>query len=293
MVVRVVDLAKTFDDLVVLDGLNFDVRRGETLVVIIGPSGCGKSTVLRLMIGGMTPTSGHVELLGANLNELDEKGLDAVRLRMGILFQSGALFNSMTVAENIALPFREHTDLDDETINIIVKMKLELVNLRHAANRMPAEISGGMKKRAGLARAIAMDPEVLFYDEPSAGLDPVTSAEIDQLIIDLKHKLAVTSVVVTHEMDSAFRIADRMIMLDQGKVLKIGDRQQFDALRNSPPTGETTEDLIRQFLRGDDAGPITDRRLRGGYEEDITTVGQMPGRRTSRNRGGIQHSNAV
>jgi phospholipid/cholesterol/gamma-HCH transport system ATP-binding protein len=134
---------------------------------------------------------------------------------------------------------------------------------------MPAEISGGMKKRAGLARAIALDPEMLFYDEPTAGLDPVTSAEIDRLITDLTRKLGVTSVVVTHEMDSAFRIADRMVMLDQGKALKIGERREFEALRDAPPTGDMTADLIRQFLRGDSTGPITDRRLRGGYALDI------------------------
>lgn len=270
--IRVVELIKAFDGRRVLDGLSFDVRRGETLV-IMGGSGCGKSTLLRHMIGSITPTSGCVELLGENLKELDEPGMDALRLRFGILFQSGALFNSLSVAENIALPLREHTDLEDSTIDIIVKMKLELVNLRSAAELMPAEISGGMKKRAGLARAIALDPEVLFYDEPSAGLDPVTSAEIDQLIIDLTGKLGVTSVVVTHEMDSAFRIADRMVMLDQGKALKIAPRRDFEVLRDGPVTGDVTGDLIRQFLRGDSTGPITDRRLSGGYAEDILAAG--------------------
>ena len=272
VVIRVVDLVKVFGDRAVLDGLTFDVRRGETMV-IMGGSGCGKSTVLRHMIGSITPTKGRVELLGQDLNELDERGLNSLRLRLGILFQSGALFNSLSVADNVALPLREHTDLDESTIDIIVKMKLEQVNLRDAADRMPAEISGGMKKRAGLARAIAMDPEVLFYDEPSAGLDPVTSAEIDKLIVDLTGKLGVTSVVVTHEMDSAFRIADRMVMLDQGKVLKVAPRRDFETLRDAPPAGEATLDLIRQFLRGDSAGPITERRLSSGYEEDILAAG--------------------
>jgi len=267
-VVRVVDLVKVFGDRAVLDGVDFEVRRGETLV-IMGGSGCGKSTLLRHMVGSLLPTRGHVELLGENINQLDEPAMDALRLRFGILFQSGALFNSMTVADNVALPLREHARLDEATIDIIVKMKLELVNLRAAAELMPSEISGGMKKRAGLARAIALDPEVLFYDEPSAGLDPVTSAEIDLLMMDLTSKLGVTSVVVTHEMDSAFRIADRMVMLDQGKVLKIGLRAEFEALRDGPATGEETADVIRQFLRGDSEGPITDRRLSSGYEEDI------------------------
>ena len=267
-VIRVIDLVKRFGDRAVLDGVNLEVRAGETMVVM-GGSGCGKSTLLRHMIGSMWPDEGHVELFGQDLWQLNEDALDAMRKRFGILFQSGALFNSMTVGENVGLPLREHTSLDDDTIDIMVKIKLELVGLRAAANLMPAEISGGMKKRAGLARAIALDPEILFYDEPSAGLDPVTSAEIDQLMMDLSGKLGVTSVVVTHEMDSAFRIADRMCMLDKGRVLKVGPRREFEAIREGPATGEETTDLIRQFLRGDSQGPITRRRLSTGYEEDI------------------------
>lgn len=267
-VIRVTDLVKRFGDKTVLDGINLAVHPGET-IVIMGGSGCGKSTLLRHMVGSLFPNEGRVELLGKNLNDLDEPDLNALRLRFGILFQSGALFNSMTVGENVALPLREHTDLDEQTIDIMVTIKLEQVGLREAADLMPAEISGGMKKRAGLARAIALDPEILFYDEPSAGLDPVTSAEIDQLIMDLSGKLGVTSVVVTHEMDSAFRIADRMAMLDRGKMLKIGPRSEFETLRDGPETGEEKGDLIRQFLRGDSEGPITARRLSTGYEEDI------------------------
>ena len=266
--IRVVELVRRFDERAVLDGVNLEVRSGETMVVM-GGSGCGKSTLLRHMIGLTWPNEGHVELFGRNLLELPDEELDLLRRRTGILFQSGALFNSMTVGENVALPLREHTDLDEETIDIMVRIKLELVGLRPAVDLMPAEISGGMKKRAGLARAIALDPEILFYDEPSAGLDPVTSAEIDQLIIDLSRKLGVTSVVVTHEMDSAFRIADRMAMLDKGRILKVGARQEFEAVRDGDETGEGTSDLIRQFLRGDADGPITRRRMETGYEEDI------------------------
>ncbi|MGC9454496.1 MAG: ABC transporter ATP-binding protein [Phycisphaerae bacterium] len=266
--VRVVDLVKAFDGNVILDGVCLDVYAGETMVVM-GGSGCGKSTLLRHMIGSIIPNSGRVELFGKNLADLEEEQLDDVRKRFGILFQSGALFNSMTVGENVALPLREHTDLDSRTIDIMVKIKLELVGLRHALDLMPAEISGGMKKRAGLARAIALDPEILFYDEPSAGLDPVTSAEIDRLMMDLSSKLGVASVVVTHEMDSAFRIADRMAMLDRGHVLKVGKREEFEAIRDGEPTGDDTTDIIRQFLRGDSTGPITRRRLSTGYEEDI------------------------
>ena len=275
--IRVVDLVTVFEGRPVLNGVDFEVPRGQTLVVM-GPSGCGKTTLLRHMVGAMRPSRGRVELLGSDLNEMSETGMDALRRRFGILFQSGALFNSMTVAENVALPLREHTRLDEATIDVIVKMKLELVNLRAAANRMPAEISGGMKKRAGLARAIALDPEVLFYDEPSAGLDPVTSAEIDQLIIDLTRKLGVTSVVVTHEMDSAFRVADTMVMLDEGKILQRGLRHEFQALREGPPTGDRTSDLIRQFLAGSSRGPITERRLHGGYAEDILAAAERASR---------------
>jgi len=267
-VVRVVDLVKRFAGRAVLGGVNLEVFPAET-VVILGGSGCGKSTLLRHMIGSLVPEEGHVELLGQNLSEIDESALNALRLQFGILFQSGALFNSMTVGENVALPLEEHTDLDRKTIEIMVKIKLEQVGLREAADLMPAEISGGMKKRAGLARAIALEPKILFYDEPSAGLDPVTSAEIDQLIMDMAGKLGVTSVVVTHEMDSAFRIADRIVMLDSGKVLKVGTRGEFEALRDGPATGDEETDLIRQFLRGDSEGPLTARRLSTGYEQDI------------------------
>jgi len=267
-IIRVVNLVKRFGELTVLDGINLEVYPGETMV-IMGGSGCGKSTVLRHMIGSMWPDAGHVELFGRDVSQLSERQLDETRKRFGILFQSGALFNSMTVGENVALPLREHTDLDEDTIEIMVRIKLEQVGLRQAVDLMPAEISGGMKKRAGLARAIALDPEILFYDEPSAGLDPVTSAEIDQLMMDLAGKIGVTSVVVTHEMDSAFRIADRMAMLDRGRILKVARREQFEIIRDAPPAGNEATDLIRQFLRGDSDGPITQRRLSTGYEEDI------------------------
>jgi phospholipid/cholesterol/gamma-HCH transport system ATP-binding protein len=267
-VVRVRKLVRRFGDVTVLDGVDLDVYAGETMV-IMGGSGCGKSTLLRHMIGSLVPDSGSVEILGCDVTACDRRQLDAVRRRIGILFQSGALLNSLTVGENVALPLREHTDLDEDTIGIIVRIKLELVGLRHAIDRMPAEISGGMKKRAGLARAIALDPDVLFYDEPSAGLDPVTSAEIDQLMMDLSGKLGVATVVVTHEMDSAFRIADRMCMLDRGRTLMTGPRRDFEQLRDGEPTGDERGDLVRQFLRGDSEGPITARRLAGGYEQDI------------------------
>jgi phospholipid/cholesterol/gamma-HCH transport system ATP-binding protein len=266
------DLVKAFGSQTVLSGVNLEVKPGETLV-IMGGSGCGKSTLLRLLIGSLQPTGGRIALFGEDLSSLDEDGLDKVRKRFGILFQSGALFQSMTLAENVALPLEEHTSLDRTIIDIQVKIKLELVGLREHAEKLPSEISGGMKKRAGLARALALDPQILFYDEPSAGLDPVTSAEIDQLIVDLTRKLGVTSVVVTHEMDSAFTIADRMVMLDKGRVLKVGTRDEFDAIRRMDDAAAKSLDeqgqIIRQFLRGDPVGPITERRTTTGFAEDL------------------------
>src|SRR5439155_2657662 len=219
--IKVDAVTKVYSGRVILDAIKLDVYQGETLV-ILGGSGSGKSTLLRLMIGNVRPDGGDVIGLGKSLCNMTSKELDDYRRSIGVLFQSGALFNSMSVADNVALPLREHTDLAEPTIDIMVKIKLELVGLREHADKMPSELSGGMKKRAGLARAIALDPKILFYDEPSAGLDPVTTSEIDQLICDLNQKLGVTSVVVTHDMGSAFRIADRMVLLDRGKFVVSG-----------------------------------------------------------------------
>jgi phospholipid/cholesterol/gamma-HCH transport system ATP-binding protein len=212
------------------------------------------------MIGNLKPDGGDIDVWGQCVCKMTEQQLDDYRKKIGVLFQSGALYNSMTIADNVALPLREHTDLPEETIEIMVKIKLELVGLREHADKMPAQLSGGMKKRAGLARALALDPKILFYDEPSAGLDPVTSAEIDELIIDLNHKLGVTSVVVTHEMDSAFRIANRMVLLDRGKFIVSGTPQEMR---------DSEDPLVRQFVYGLTKGPLTDRRRAGHYEEDL------------------------
>ena len=279
--IEVKDLVMRFGRQTVLAGLNLQVRRGETLVVM-GGSGCGKSTLLRLMIGAIKPSEGSIKLLGQDLGQVDDKGFDAMRRRFGILFQSGALFQSMSIAENVALPMRELTDLPEDLIQLQVKMKLEAVGLREHADKFPAQISGGMKKRAGLARALALDPEIIFYDEPSAGLDPVTSAEIDQLILTLTKKLGVTSVVVTHEMDSAFTIADRMVTLDKGRTLKIAPRADYERIRNltAEQAAMLSEDdrIVRQFVRGEAFGPITDRRTMTSYADDLMgLLSPMPG----------------
>lgn len=257
--IQVLDVTKIYNGRAVLDAIRLEVHQGETLV-ILGGSGSGKSTLLRLMIGNVIPDGGDIVGLGKSICHMTPREMTDYRRSIGVLFQSGALFNSMTVADNVALPLREHTDLPEETIEIMVKIKLELVGLREHSERMPAELSGGMKKRAGLARAIALDPKILFYDEPSAGLDPVTSAEIDQLIIDLNRKLGVTSVVVTHEMDSAFRIADRMVLLDRGKFVVSGTPKEMR---------ESKDPLVYQFINGLAEGPLTDRRRAGGYETDL------------------------
>ena len=269
-VIAMQGLTKSYGSQQVLAGIDLDIYRGEVMV-IIGSSGCGKSTLLSLLIGSMTPDRGSVKLLGREITTMGERELNELRKRFGVLFQSGALFSSLTIGENIALPLREHTELDRNTIEIMVKIKLEMVGLREHADKLPAQISGGMKKRAGLARALALDPQILFYDEPSAGLDPVTSAQIDRLILDLAGKLGVTSVVVTHEMDSAFTIADRMCMLDKGRILKVGNRQDFEVLRDCDQAGVVSEKdrLVRQFLCGDALGPMTERRETGDYEEDL------------------------
>ena len=276
-VIEIRNLVRRFGPQTVLNGINLDIAEGETMV-IMGGSGCGKSTLRRHLIGSLQPSEGSIKILGEEIATVDEAGLDAVRKKFGILFQSGALFNSMSIADNIALPLREHTTLDSHIIEIQVMIKLELVGLREHANKFPSQISGGMKKRAGLARALALDPKILFYDEPSAGLDPVTSAEIDQLMLDLTRKLGVTSVVVTHEMDSAFTIADRMTMLDKGIALMIDTREAFDNLRKASAEEAKTmpekDRLIRQFLRGDAQGPLTERKAATNYAEELLNLGE-------------------
>ncbi len=232
------DLRVHYGDREILHGVSFDVQPKETMV-ILGGSGSGKSTLLRTMVGLEKPTSGAVWVGGTNLAQASAAELDEVRKKIGLSFQGGALIGSMTVGENVALPLREHTNLEASTIEVMVRIKLEQVGLIQFQDFMPSELSGGMKKRAALARAMAMDPEILFFDEPSAGLDPIVAAGIDSLILNLKQALAVTIVVVTHELASAFLIADRIIVLDGGHIVAMATT---DELRRS------THPRIQQFL---------------------------------------------
>ena len=210
-----------YGDRVILDGVDLDVYENEVLV-ILGSSGCGKSTLLKQIIGLYQPDSGSIRIFDRDVKGLDESEMEALLKRMGVLFQNGALLNSLTVAENVAIPLKHNVDLPPSLVDRLVKVKLDLVDLSRAGNLFPSELSGGMRKRAALARAIALDPPLLFADEPSAGLDPVTSASIDELIIKLKRQLKMTIVVVTHELASIHHIADRVLFLDQGRALFSG-----------------------------------------------------------------------
>ena len=232
------DLRVNYGDREILHGISFDVKRGETLV-ILGGSGSGKSTLLRTLVGLEKPTSGEIWIKGKNIAALSESELDEIRKKIGMSFQGGALFNSMTVGENVALPLREHTKLEDSTIQIMLRLKLEQVGLEGFEYYMPFQLSGGMKKRAAVARALAMDPEILFFDEPSAGLDPIIAAGIDQLIVELKQAFRMTIIVVTHELASAYLIADRMVLIDKGNIVAIGTPDEMRA---------STQPRVRQFF---------------------------------------------
>jgi len=228
-VIQVENLNAWYGDRHVLKNINFSVRKGE-IMVIMGGSGSGKSTLLRYLLGLNTPVSGHIRLLGTDITAMSHSELHDMRKNMGVSFQGGALFGSMTVGENIRLPLREHTQLDENTMQIMARMKLEVVNLAGFEDLMPSQLSGGMVKRAALARAIIMDPKLLFFDEPSAGLDPVVSAELDEMILKLRDAMNMTIVVVTHELESAFKIADRITVLDRGEILICGT---IDEVRHS------------------------------------------------------------
>lgn len=220
-VISIQNMDAHYGDRQVLYDINLDVQPGE-IMVIMGGSGSGKSTLLRHMLALHKPSGGKALIDGVDLTSASSKDVNELRKRMGVAFQGGALLSSLSVGENIRLPLEHNTKLDRQTIDIMVRMKLELMNLAGYESLMPAELSGGMLKRAGLARAVIMDPKILFFDEPSAGLDPITSVELDELILSLRQAMNMTMVIVTHELDSAFKIADRIMVLFDGKVAKVG-----------------------------------------------------------------------
>jgi len=232
------NLRVSYGEREILHGISFDVMRGETMV-ILGGSGSGKSTLLRTLVGLEKPSSGEIWLKGQNIAAISDDEMDEIRKKIGMSFQGGALFGSMTVGENVALPLREHTKLEDSTIEIILRLKLDQVGLAGFENYMPSQLSGGMKKRAAVARALAMDPEILFFDEPSAGLDPIIAAGVDELILDLKKAFHMTIIVVTHELASAFLIADRMVLIDKGNVVALGTPEEMR---------KSTHPRVRQFF---------------------------------------------
>ena len=248
--IEVDSLVRCYGSFTVLDGISFEIYPGDTFV-IMGGSGCGKSTLLRHMIGAERPDSGTVRVFGKEITSMNDREMQDLRRRFGMLFQSGALLQSLTVEENVSLPLQEHTELDQEIIDLVVKMKLEQVGLTGHGEKRPSEISGGMKKRAALARALALDPELLFSDEPTAGLDPVMTAVIDKLTQDLTRKIGATVVVVTHDMASVFRIASRIIMLGtgekQGRIIAEGTPEE---IRSSP------DPMVQQFIKGTAEGPV-------------------------------------
>ena len=231
-------LRVSYDGREVLHGIDLEVCHGET-VVILGGSGSGKSTLLRTLVGLEKPAAGEVIVKGINLARASNSQLDALRKKIGLSFQGGALLGSMTVGENIALPLLEHSDLAPSTIEVMVRIKLEQVGLSGFEDFNPSQLSGGMKKRAAIARALAMDPEILFFDEPSAGLDPIMAAGIDDLILNLKKAYAMSIIVVTHELASAFLIADRIVLIDRGNILAIGPAKEIQ---------QSNQPRVRQFL---------------------------------------------
>ena len=240
------NLHKRFGSKKVLTGINLKIYDGESLI-ILGPSGCGKSVLLKHIIGLMKPDEGQVLIDGEDITKFKPKQLDALRLRMGMLFQSAALFDSLNVEDNIAFALKRHTSLSKRAIHHLVSEKLEMVGLPGTNYLMPSELSGGMRKRVGLARAIAMEPEMILYDEPTTGLDPIMTSAIDELHLSLKKRLGITSIVVTHDLKSAYRTCDRIALHFGGQIVEIGTK---DEIINSP------NPVVQQFIRGEAHGPM-------------------------------------
>ena len=228
LVVEVAGLRFAYGENAVLSDVDLTVRRGE-IVTIMGPSGCGKTTLLRVLVGLEWPGGGRVRVLGQEVGKLDEDTADRFRRRVGMCFQFGALLNSLTIGDNLALPLREDERIPEELISVIVRSRLAQVGLGGIEAKLPNELSGGMRKRAGLARALVLDPELLFFDEPTSGLDPVTAAGLDRTILDVRRRTATTMVVVTHDLPSAFAISDRIVVLIAGRVRAIGDPAEIQA----------------------------------------------------------------
>jgi len=247
-VIEIINVSKTFDGHKVLDNLNLNIETGES-TVIIGRSGCGKSVLLKHIIGLLKPDSGHVLIDGKDITRMDEKELSAVRMKFGMLFQGAALFDSLNILENVGFALIEHTNTPRAEIVKRVKESLALVGLKDIEYKKPSELSGGMRKRVGLARAIIVRPEIMLYDEPTTGVDPIMGDSVNDLIIKLHTKLNVTSIAVTHDMTSAYKIADRVAMLYNGKIIVDGTP---DEIKN------TKDPIIRQFITGAGTGPITE-----------------------------------
>jgi len=245
--IEITNLCKSFGSLQVLRGVNLTVEKGESMTVI-GGSGSGKSVLIKHIIGLLFPDKGQVKVAGQVLNDLDDHQMNELRKKFGMLFQMAALFDSLTVWENVGFGLKQHTKLSDKEIRALATEKLALVGLKNVEDKMPVDLSGGMRKRVGLARAIAMDAEIILYDEPTTGLDPITADSINDLIVDLRKKLGVTSVAITHDMHSAYKISDRIAMLYKGEIQEIGTP---DEIRN------TTNPIVKQFITGSAVGPIT------------------------------------
>jgi len=257
--IRTHTIKKAFNDRSVLNGIDFSAER-KKITCVFGTSGCGKSTFLKVLIGAIKPDTGEVFYNDLDITKLHGRELAPYRKKIGMLFQHSALLNSLTVSENIALPIREHTALDDNIIKIMVKMKLELVGLRDFEDLYPGQLSGGMQKRVALARALALDPEVVFFDEPTSGLDPIMASVITKLIADLNRLLGITCIVVTHSVDEAMRIADKIVILYMGKVLAQGTPQEIR---------QSADPLVQQFITGNPDGPISFRASSKDYREDL------------------------